>query len=234
MEMSNQSSPNSREIQAIFDQIAPEYDRLNQELSLGLHRVWKLMTVKWCQPEKGDFALDVCCGSGDLTNLLSKQVGKTGKVIGLDFSPQQLKIARQRFSATNINWMEGDALNLPFADSSFDCATIGYGLRNVVDITQCLGELYRVLKPGAKAAILDFHQPTETMAKLLQNWYLDHIVVPAADRYGLTDQYAYISPSIDRFPQGREQVKLGYRSGFSGAVHYPLLAGLMGVLVLKK
>jgi demethylmenaquinone methyltransferase/2-methoxy-6-polyprenyl-1,4-benzoquinol methylase len=130
--------------------------------------------------------------------------------------------------------MEGDALNLPFADSSFDCATIGYGLRNVVDITQCLGELYRVLKPGAKAAILDFHQPTETMAKLLQNWYLDHIVVPAAERYGLTDQYAYISPSIDRFPQGREQVKLGYRSGFSGAVHYPLLAGLMGVLVLKK
>jgi demethylmenaquinone methyltransferase/2-methoxy-6-polyprenyl-1,4-benzoquinol methylase len=131
--MSNQSSPNSTEIQAIFDQIAPEYDRLNQELSLGLHRIWKLMTVKWCQPEKGDFALDVCCGSGDLTNLLSKQVGKTGQVIGLDFSPQQLKIARQRFSATNINWMEGDALNLPFADSSFDCATIGYGLRNVVD-----------------------------------------------------------------------------------------------------
>jgi demethylmenaquinone methyltransferase/2-methoxy-6-polyprenyl-1,4-benzoquinol methylase len=72
------------------------------------------------------------------------------------------------------------------------------------------------------------------MAKLLQNWYLDHIVVPAADRYGLTDQYAYISPSIDRFPLGPEQVKLGYQSGFSSAVHYPLLAGLMGVLVLKK
>ncbi|MFM7474926.1 MAG: class I SAM-dependent methyltransferase, partial [Microcystis aeruginosa] len=67
IKMSNQSSPNSTEIQAIFDQIAPEYDRLNQELSLGLHRVWKLMTVKWCQPEKGDFALDICCGSGDLT-----------------------------------------------------------------------------------------------------------------------------------------------------------------------
>ncbi len=78
--------------------------------------------------------------------------------------------------------MEGDALNLPFADSSFDCATIGYGLRNVVDIAQCLGELYRVLKPGAKAAILDFHQPTQTIAKLFQNWYLDHIVVPAAER----------------------------------------------------
>jgi demethylphylloquinol methyltransferase len=232
--MPNQSSPNSTEIKAIFDQIAPQYDRLNQELSLGLHRIWKLITVKWCQPQEGDFALDICCGSGDITHLLSKQVGKTGKVIGLDFSPQQLKIARQRFSATNIHWMEGDALNLPFADCTFDCATIGYGLRNVVDIPQSLRELYRVLKPDAKAAILDFHQPTQTIPKLFQNWYLDRIVVPTAERYGLTDQYAYISPSIDRFPQGQEQVKLGYQSGFSHAIHYPLLAGLMGVLVLKK
>jgi demethylmenaquinone methyltransferase/2-methoxy-6-polyprenyl-1,4-benzoquinol methylase len=232
--MSQQSSPNSTEIQAIFDQIAPQYDRLNQELSLGLHQIWKLMTVKWCQPKKGDFAIDICCGSGDIANLLAKKVGKTGKVIGLDFSSQQLKIARQRFNATNINWIEGDALNLPFPDCTFDCATIGYGLRNVVDIPQGLGELYRVLKPRAKAAILDFHQPTQTIPKLFQNWYLDRIVVPAAERYGLTDQYAYISPSIDRFPQGQEQVKLGYRSGFSDAVHYPLLAGLMGVLVLKK
>jgi demethylmenaquinone methyltransferase/2-methoxy-6-polyprenyl-1,4-benzoquinol methylase len=232
--MSPQSSPNSTEIQAIFDQIAPQYDRLNQELSLGWHQIWKLMTVKWCQPQKGDIALDICCGSGDLTNLLSKQVGKTGQVIGLDFSSQQLAIARQRFIASNINWLQGDALNLPFPDCTFDCATIGYGLRNVVDIPRCLGELQRVLKPGAKAAILDFHQPSQAIAKLFQNWYLDHIVVPTADRYGLTDQYAYISPSIDRFPQGREQVKLGYQAGFSDAVHYPLLAGLMGVLVLKK
>lgn len=232
--MSYQSSPKSTEIQAIFDQIAPQYDRLNQELSFGLHQVWKLMTVKWCQPRRGDFALDICCGSGDLTHLLAKQVGKTGQVIGLDFSCQQLAIARQRFTTSNINWLEGDALNLPFADATFDCATIGYGLRNVVDIPRCLAELYRVLKPGSQAAILDFHQPSQAIAKLFQNWYLDRIVVPTAERYGLTDQYAYISPSIDRFPQGQEQVKLGYQAGFARAVHYPLLAGLMGVLVLKK
>jgi demethylphylloquinol methyltransferase len=232
--MPDRPSPSAPEIQAIFDRIAPMYDRLNHELSFGLHRIWKTMTVKWSGAKPGDLALDICCGSGDLTFLLAKQLGSTGKAIGLDFSPQLLAIARQRFPTQNLDWIEGDALELPFAENSFDCATMGYGLRNVTDIPRCLAQVHCVLKPGAKIAILDFHRSESEIARLFSRWYLETIVVPTADRYGLTDEYAYISPSIDRFPTGPEQVQLGYEAGFRSAIHYPIAGGIMGVLVLQK
>lgn len=234
----NQNQVTASDVQAIFNRLAPMYDELNQSLSFGLHRVWKLMTVKWCQPKAGDLGLDVCCGTGDLAQLLAQRVGKTGKVIGLDFSAELLAIAKQRAIQNTphlpLEWIEGDALDLPFDAQTFDCATMGYGLRNVIDIPQCLKELYRVLKPNAKVAILDFHRPNQPLIRSFQQWYLDQIVVKEAKRFGLTDEYAYISPSVDRFPVGTEQVKLGYQVKFSHAVHYPLAGGLMGVLVLTK
>jgi demethylmenaquinone methyltransferase/2-methoxy-6-polyprenyl-1,4-benzoquinol methylase len=222
------------EIQTIFNNLAPVYDELNQSLSLGLHRVWKLMAVKWCEPQTGDRALDLCCGSGDMTLMLAKMVGKTGKTIGLDFAANLLAIARTRPTLHPVEWLEGDALSLPFSESSFDCATMGYGLRNVVDIPLCLRELYRVLKPQARAAILDFHRPSQPWLEALQKWYLDKVVVPQAAQSGLVEEYAYLSPSLERFPLGREQVKLARLAGFTGAVHYPIAGGLMGILVIKK
>ena len=111
---------------------------------------------------------------------------------------------------------------------------MGYGLRNLVDISQGLRELCRVLKPGAKAAILDFHRPSSSLAQHFQQWYLNTIVIPAANRCGLTEEYAYIGPSVDRFPLGPEQVSLAHQAGFSQAVHYPLMGGMMGVLVAGK
>ncbi|MEM8719455.1 MAG: bifunctional demethylmenaquinone methyltransferase/2-methoxy-6-polyprenyl-1,4-benzoquinol methylase UbiE [Cyanobacteria bacterium P01_G01_bin.39] len=231
-------SPDPQEIKAIFDRIAPMYDRLNDRLSLGQHRIWKLMAVKWSEAKLGDHALDVCCGSGDLALLLAKQVGNRGKVTGIDFACEQLAIAKQRqlrkCPDSNIEWLEGDALALPFADNQFDCATMGYGLRNVTDISLSLQELYRVLKPGAKAAILDFHRPDPGLMSSLQHWYLANIVVPTAEQMGMKEEYAYINPSIDRFPTGRKQIKLSSASGFSHAVHYPLMGGMMGILVLTK
>jgi demethylphylloquinol methyltransferase len=235
--MTDRPSPSATEIQALFDRIAPMYDRVNQDLSFGLHRIWKTMAVKWCQPEPGDLALDICCGSGDLTFLLAKPLGSTGKAIGLDFSPRLLEIARQRAldrPEVNLHWIEGDALDLPFAENTFDCATMGYGLRNVVDISRCLSEVHRILKPGARIAILDFHRSDNEIARLFSRWYLDTIVVPTANRYGVSDEYAYISPSIDRFPTGQEQVQLGLEAGFRRAIHYPIAGGIMGVLVLEK
>ncbi|MFP4006586.1 MAG: bifunctional demethylmenaquinone methyltransferase/2-methoxy-6-polyprenyl-1,4-benzoquinol methylase UbiE [Spirulinaceae cyanobacterium] len=226
------------EIQALFDRIAPVYDTLNQELSFGLHRVWKRMAVKWTQAQPGDKALDVCCGSGDLALLLAQAVGQQGSVVGLDFAPAQLAIAkergRDRFPQHDLTWIEGDALALPFADNTFNCATMGYGLRNVTDIPRCLRELHRVLKPGATAAILDFHRPVNPGLQTLQTWYLDTIVVPAADRLGLKQDYAYIMPSLERFPQGPEQVTLAQEAGFRNTIHYPIVGGLMGVLVVTK
>ena len=231
-------TPPASEIQALFDRIAPVYDQMNDWLSLGQHRIWKRMAVKWSKAELGDTCLDLCCGSGDLALLLGRQVGATGQVFGVDFSSQQLAIAHQRcqtqYLPPPITWVEADALNLPFDDNHFDAATMGYGLRNVTDIPRCLQELHRVLKPGAFAAILDFHRPSNPAARAFQQWYLDNIVVPAAQQLGFTEEYAYLAPSLDRFPTGSEQIELARQAGFADATHYPISGGTMGVLAIAK
>ncbi|TVP70274.1 MAG: bifunctional demethylmenaquinone methyltransferase/2-methoxy-6-polyprenyl-1,4-benzoquinol methylase UbiE [Leptolyngbya sp. LCM1.Bin17] len=230
-------APTATEIQAIFNRIAPVYDDLNQRLSLGLHQVWKRMAVRWSGAKAGDTGLDLCCGSGDLAIMLARQVGPTGSVYGVDFSAELLAAAGDRSQrqppACPIHWTLGDALDLPFDDHTFDAATIGYGLRNLTDIPRGLAELRRVLKPGAKAAILDFHRPQQGLMSQFQQWYLDTVVVPMARQMGLTDEYAYIAPSLDRFPLGPEQVALARQAGFTQAVHYPIAGGLMGVLVVS-
>ena len=230
---------NGTEVQGIFNRIAPVYDQLNDSLSLGLHKIWKQMAVIWCEPSYGDTCLDLCCGSGDLAWMLAKSVGSMGQVFGVDFSVQQLAIARKRklpllTEVSPISWVEADALNLPFADSYFDCATMGYGLRNVLDIPGCLQELYRVLKPGSTATILDMHRPSSSHIRGFQQWYLDQIVVPMARNLGLTQEYAYISPSLRKFPTGQEQVKISCQVGFVKATHYPIAGGMMGILVISK
>jgi demethylmenaquinone methyltransferase/2-methoxy-6-polyprenyl-1,4-benzoquinol methylase len=133
-----------------------------------------------------------------------------------------------------ITWVQADALNLPFSDAQFDAATMGYGLRNVTDIQRSLKELHRVLKPGAKAAILDFHRPANKDFQAFQAWYLNHIVVPLAEQFGLREEYAYLSPSLEKFPIGSEQVHLAHQAGFASATHYPIAGGTMGVLVVTK
>lgn len=225
-------------VQALFSRIAPVYDQLNDWLSFGQHRVWKRLAVKWSRAKLGDRALDVCCGSGDLALLLAQQVGPSGQVVGLDFAAPQLAIARHRAYLRVldpfIDWIEGDALALPFEANQFDAATMGYGLRNVLSPLQSLEELHRVLKPGAIAAILDFHKPDRLEMESFQQGYLQHFVVPLAQHFELGADYAYIADSLARFPRGPEQVKLAHCAGFEQAVHYPLAAGMMGILVVSK
>ncbi|HIK36641.1 MAG: bifunctional demethylmenaquinone methyltransferase/2-methoxy-6-polyprenyl-1,4-benzoquinol methylase UbiE [Geminocystis sp.] len=228
------SSPS--QIQHMFDRIAPVYDLLNDWLSLGLHRVWKQMTVNWSNPDPAGIAIDLCCGTGDLTFLLAKKI-KKGKVIGVDFSPRLLAVAREkarRRGYDKIEWLEADVLKLPFPDNSIDCITMGYGLRNVVDIPAGMREIWRVLKPGKKAAILDFHRPDNGWLAAAQQWYLENIVVTAASFFGNQQDYAYIHPSIKRFPNGKQQIAIAKQIGFSQQTHYPLMGGMMGVLVLTK
>ncbi|HSM84388.1 MAG TPA: bifunctional demethylmenaquinone methyltransferase/2-methoxy-6-polyprenyl-1,4-benzoquinol methylase UbiE [Nodosilinea sp.] len=238
MGLAQPSAPAAADIQGLFDRIAPVYDRLNERLSFGLHRVWKRMAVRWSGAAPGHRALDVCCGSGDLALLLARQVGATGSVVGVDFSAELLAVAavrsHQAYLPAPLHWVQGDALALPIETASIDAATMGYGLRNLTDIPQGLAELRRVLKPGASAAILDFHRPQGALAEQFQRWYLDALVVPTAQQMGLTDEYAYIGPSVERFPTGPEQVALARQVGFAQAVHYPIAAGLMGVLVVGR
>jgi demethylmenaquinone methyltransferase/2-methoxy-6-polyprenyl-1,4-benzoquinol methylase len=231
-------SSTGAQVRELFDRIAPHYDTLNQSLSFGLHQVWKGMTVLWANPPQGGKGLDICCGSGDLAFQLARQLGRRGEVYGIDFSGSLLAIARQRSQLLMPNysfrWYRGNALQLPFADSMFDTATMGYGLRNVGDIPQALSEIYRILKPGSWAAILDFNHPTHPCLRSLQSFYLETIVVPRAKSLGLEKEYAYILSSLQTFPPGSEQQRLAKMAGFSITRFYPLSGGLMGVLVLQK
>jgi demethylphylloquinol methyltransferase len=234
--LSSAHQPTAEQIRQLFDRIAPRYDQLNQDLSFGLHRVWKQMAVRWSGAAEGMSCLDLCCGSGDLALLLAQQVGPTGQVTGADFAVAQLAVAAQRSPhlQDRLSWVEADALALPFANGSFDAATMAYGLRNLTDIPLGLSELHRVLRPSAKAAILDFGAPTNALVKQFQQWYLSAVVVPTAKRFDLSEEYAYISPSVDRFPPGVAQVALAEAAGFSQAVHYPIAGGMMGVLVATR
>jgi demethylphylloquinol methyltransferase len=231
-------TPLESPVQTLFNRIAPVYDRLNQVLSFGQHRIWKQMAVKWTQPQPGHQALDLCCGSGDVALMLADRVGPFGKVYGVDFSCDLLDIARTRAQqapgGNRCQWIQGDVLALPFETDTIDCATMSYGLRNVTDIPKSLAELHRVLKPGAKFAILDMHRPANPLVRSFQQWYLETLVVPAAKNLGFTEEYAYIGPSLDRFPTGPEQVALAQAAGFNQVVHYPIAEGTMGVLVGTK
>jgi len=230
-----QIQPEAQQIRQLFDRIAPRYDQMNQDMSFGLHRIWKQMAVHWSGAKAGMHCLDVCCGSGDLALLLARAVGPTGQVTGADFAAQQLAIAAQKAPhlQPRLTWVEADALNLPFEDHSFDAATMAYGLRNLTNIPQGLNELQRVLRPGATAAILDFHTPTNPLIMQFQKWYLETVVVPTAQKLDMSEEYAYIGPSVDRFPPGPAQVELAKAAGFSDATHYPIAGGMMGVLVAK-
>jgi demethylmenaquinone methyltransferase/2-methoxy-6-polyprenyl-1,4-benzoquinol methylase len=230
------SEVDAQRVQSLFNRIAPNYDRFNDQFSLGLHRVWKLMTVKWVNPQPGGCYLDLCCGSGDLAFLLAERVGEEGQIYGVDFAEELLTIAAQRsldYGLNSIIWQVGDALNLDFPDRFFDGITVGYGFRNWANFSQGLAELKRVLKPGGKAALLDFHRPTQPWLAAFQRWFLQEQVVSQAADLGLRSEYAYILPSLDRFPQGAEQIQLAKQAGFNHATHYPLVGGLMGVLVVQ-
>lgn len=218
----------------LFSTISPVYDELNDQLSFGMHRVWKRMAVKWSGTAPGCAALDVCCGSGDLALLLAETVGPRGAVTGLDFSAAMLEDAARRPGGDAISWIRGDAMDLPFPDASFDAATMGYGLRNVSDIPKALKELHRVLRPGCRAAILDFNNSDDGLVDAAQGWFLENLVVPAADAKGVGDEYRYLRPSIKAFPRGREQEELALAAGFARARHYEIGFGLMGVLVCGK
>ncbi|CAI0431067.1 unnamed protein product [Linum tenue] len=226
--------------QVLFNRIAPVYDNLNDLLSLGQHRVWKRMAISWTGAKEKDTVLDICCGSGDLTFLLSEKVGPTGKVIGVDFSKEQLNVASSRQNSRwracyeSIEFVEGDATDLPFSNCQFDAITMGYGLRNVVDKKKAMQEMFRVLKPGGKASILDFNKSTKPFVASFQEWMIDNVVVPVATGYGLAEEYEYLKNSIREFLTGKELEELAVQAGFSMASHYEISGGLMGNLVVTR
>lgn len=221
-------------VRQLFDQIAPRYDQLNDLLSLGLHRLWKRQALAWIQPSAGQHLLDLCCGTGDLALLLAARVRPGGTVLGLDAAAEPLEIAAARGRLQPwlpLRWQQGDALATGLPAASADGAVMAYGLRNLADPAAGLLELRRLLRPGGLAAVLDFNRPSEPVASF-QRLYLRRLVVPTAERFGVSEHYAYLEASLRRFPSGPEQEALARQAGFREARHRPLAAGLMGVLQL--
>ena len=229
-------------VSELFDSIAPRYDLLNDLLSLGLHRFWKRQALAWIRPGAGQRLVDLCCGTGDLALLLAQGVRPGGTVLGLDAAEAPLAVARRRAAVhpwLPLRFRCGDALATGLDEGWADGAAMAYGLRNLADPGAGLRELRRLLRPGGRAAVLDFNRP-ETSPGLagaeavaaFQRFYLRSLVVPAARSVGLSDQYAYLESSLRRFPGATEQEALARAAGFRQVRHRPLAAGLMGLLEL--
>ena len=205
------------EVRRLFDRIAPVYDAMNRVMTAGLDRSWRRLTVEEVvQP--GFRVLDACCGTGDLA-LAAEREG--GIVTGLDFSPAML--ARARRKSDTVTWVEGDLLALPFADESFDAATVGFGVRNVADLDGALSELRRVLRPGGRLAILEITQPRGVLRHFFSLWF-DRIVPALGKVLPGGKAYTYLPASVRRFPDAEELVALLRRNGLED-VRFRLLGG---------
>ncbi len=224
-------------VEQLFNDAAPSYDRLNDWLSFGLHRQWKRELVLQLSPRPGEQWLDLCCGTGDLALSLARRLRPGGAVLGVDVAAAPLEIAARRSAREPwlpVRWQQGDALNLEMPDACVDGALMAYGLRNLADPAAGLRELRRVLRDGGRAGLLDFNRlPSGTAAALFQRTYLRRVVVPVASRFGLTDHYAYLEQSLERFPDGPAQQQLALDAGFREAFHRPVAGGLMGLLMVR-
>lgn len=209
-------------VRSMFDRIAPVYDLMNRLMTVGLDRRWRRLAAQ-AVVRPGDRVLDACCGTGDLA-LAAERAG--GRVTGLDFAPRMLERARRK--SRTITWVEGDLLALPFADGSFEAATVGFGVRNVPELERGLGELARVLAPGGRLAILEITTPRGALAPFHRLWF-DRVVPLLGRALRGGDAYAYLPASVRRFPDPDELATLMVRSGF-GDVRYCLLAG--GIVAL--
>ena len=187
---------NSETVRSLFNDLSPNYDRLNRFFSLGMDVGWRKQLVVAVARQNPGKVLDLACGSGDVTTMLRETLPQA-QVVGLDFSRALLNQAKGRGLATLA---EADALKLPFADSSFDAVTIAFGLRNFSDRTAGLREIARVLKPGGVFGLLEFSPPPMPW-KLFWNFYLHHLMPLVAQlvaRQG--DSFRYLAQSIAEFP----------------------------------
>jgi demethylmenaquinone methyltransferase/2-methoxy-6-polyprenyl-1,4-benzoquinol methylase len=220
-------------VEDLFAAVAPRYDLINDLQSFGLHRVWKRRLVRLASVRPGEHALDVCCGTGDVTFALARE---DAEATGFDFSAPMLDVARRRAAAllgsfrAAPRFIQGDALCLPFADASFDIVTISYGLRNLADIDRGLRELTRVLRPGGRLLVLDFGKPGLLVWRRLYFTYL-RWCVPVFGRLfcGDADTHGYILDSLQKYPAQRGVDAKLRGLGYEETSVSDLLGGVMGI-----
>lgn len=235
------ASSASRAVREMFTSIAPRYDLLNHVLSFNIDRLWWWRAARtfahvFSEPEAR--VLDLCCGTGDMTFALRKRAGKSNaEILGADFSHAMLQRARLKslarvpkdIPATMLNWIEADALCLPFPNEYFNLVTSAFGFRNLANYDGGLREILRVLKPGGECGILDFSEPEGLMGRSYRIYFKR--VLPSIGTLisGVSGPYAYLPNSVERFPKPDEMLERMRHAGFREASWTPYTFGIAGL-----
>ena len=220
-------------VRSVFDSVAGRYDIMNDLMSAGLHRLWKRYTVDQAALRPGDVVLDLAGGTGDLAREFAARVGKEGHVVLADINAAMLEQGRRRLVdagiAGNVTIAQVDAQELPFADRSFDCVAMAFGLRNVTDKTAALTSMYRVLKPGGKAMILEFSEPNEAIKPAYDLYSFK--VLPTLGKLIADDEdsYQYLAESIRMHPDQETLKSMMQEAGFERCRYHNLAAGIVAL-----
>ena len=222
----------SRAVREMFTSIAPRYDLLNHLLSANVDKIWWRRTARTfsdilSRPDAR--VLDICCGTGDMAFALLDQSVRA-EITGADFSHAMLTLASGKASADRkVNWVEADALQLPFPDESFDLVTSAFGFRNLADYDAGLREIHRVLKPGGEYGILEFNDPPGLRGKIYHLYF--KFVLPRIGRLvsGNNGAYSYLPASVARFPGPEELMQRMKETGFRAPSWTPYTFGIAGL-----
>jgi demethylmenaquinone methyltransferase/2-methoxy-6-polyprenyl-1,4-benzoquinol methylase len=222
--------PNPEKIRSMFSQISGRYDLANTVLSAGIHHLWRRDVVAWSDAKTGDKVLDCATGTGDLAIEFKKTVGLSGEVLGTDFCAEMLEPAPMKAAKAGheINFEQADVMNLPYADATFDIASIAFGIRNVSDPAKALTELARVTKPGGRVMVLEFGQPTLPLIAQAYNFYSRRILPKIGGLVtGNANAYEYLQNSSANFPCRDEFTKMMDDTGrYASAQWRPLSLGI--------
>jgi demethylmenaquinone methyltransferase/2-methoxy-6-polyprenyl-1,4-benzoquinol methylase len=223
-----------RRVRGVFDSVAGNYDRMNDLMSAGAHRLWKRFTLSLANLRPGQRALDVAGGTGDLAAGLARQVGPRGLVVLSDINASMLERGRDRLLnegfVGNVECVQANAERLPFAPGTFDCITIGFGLRNVTDKAKALASMGAALKPGGQLLVLEFSHPTVPILQPLYDAYSFH-VLPFLGRMVAGDEpsYRYLAESIRKHPDQEALLALMREAGLEGCRYHNLAGGIVAV-----
>lgn len=217
------------QVRAMFDRIAGLYDRMNTVMTAGLHHRWRRRAADLAQVGPGGRALDVATGTGDLAIALAQRVGRDGEVVAIDFSRRMLELARAKANGLPIRFEAANALALPFGESEFDAATVGFGARNFSDLDRGLREMVRVVRPGGRVVVLEITTPRRAPLSTFFELWFDRAVPALGRAAGDAEAYSYLPRSVKRFPSAEELAEVMWRCGLDG-IRYLLTAG--GIIAL--
>ena len=217
------------QVREMFDRISPAYDRMNRVMSAGMDGLWRARAVRSAGLGPGSSAIDVCCGTGDLAIALLDAVSTRGRVVGVDFSERMIEAARAKSS--QVEWLRGDALDLPFAGGEFDAATVGFGVRNLPDIERGFREMARVVRAGGRVVCLELTEPPRLVAPFARLW--TDRAVPLLGRLIAreTDAYRYLPASVHRFPPAAELAAIMRAAGLERVQYRRLTGGAVALHV---